>query len=72
MKRKDQLVTPIKIFNIGIALISIFSIMFLFWTQLTHVNSFASTWDQVDYALALDRYDLMAMQPHFPGTLILF
>ncbi|MFE4240872.1 hypothetical protein [Peribacillus butanolivorans] len=67
MERKDQLVTPTKIFNIGIALISIFSIMFLFWTQLTHVNSFASTWDQVDYALALDRYDLMAMQPHFPG-----
>src|SRR6476661_2048936 len=67
MEKKDLMVTPSKIFNVGIALISICSIAFLFWTQLTHVNVFASTWDQVDFALALDRYDLMAMQPHFPG-----
>ena len=67
MGKKNRLDTPTQLLNIGIALISIFSIMFLFWTQFTHVNSFASTWDQVDFALALDRYDLMAMQPHFPG-----
>ncbi len=66
MEKKDQLDTP-NILHIGITLISLFSITFLFWTQLTHVNAFASTWDQVDFALALDRYDLMAMQPHFPG-----
>ncbi|MFK2827040.1 hypothetical protein QYG89_15415 [Bacillus sp. B190/17] len=35
--------------------------------QLMFVNSFASTYDQVDFALALERYDVLAMQPHFPG-----
>ncbi len=67
MKKEKQVVTRSSLFNIGIALISLFSITFLFWIQITHVNAFASTWDQVDFALALDRYDLMAMQPHFPG-----
>ena len=66
MEKKDRMDTP-NILHIGITLISLFSITFLFWTQITHVNAFASTWDQVDFALALDRYDLMAMQPHFPG-----
>ncbi len=46
---------------------SILSILFILWSQLTHINTFAATWDQVDFALALDRFDLMAMQPHFPG-----
>src|SRR6476659_1907211 len=67
MEKKNRMDTPSNLLNIGIVLISIFSITFLFWTQITHVNAFASTWDQVDFALALDRYDLMAMQPHFPG-----
>ncbi|WP_203361557.1 glycosyltransferase family 39 protein [Bacillus sp. REN10] len=26
-----------------------------------------STWDQVDFALGVTRFDLLAMQPHFPG-----
>lgn len=43
------------------------AILFLFWYQLRHINAFAATWDQVDYSLALERYDIMAMQPHFPG-----
>ncbi|RBW71541.1 nucleoporin-interacting protein [Bacillus taeanensis] len=30
-------------------------------------SSFARSWDQVDFALALHRFDLLAMQPHFPG-----
>ncbi|MGX2959672.1 hypothetical protein JNUCC23_10470 [Peribacillus sp. JNUCC 23] len=67
MDKKERMVKTSNIFNIVFAIISICSISFLLWTQLTHVNSFASTWDQVDFALALDRYDLMAMQPHFPG-----
>lgn len=50
-----------------IMMISILSIGFLLWTQFTYRNSFAATWDQVDFSLALDRYDVMAMQPHFPG-----
>lgn len=43
------------------------AILFLFWYQLRHINAFAATWDQVDYSLALERFDIMAMQPHFPG-----
>ncbi|WP_458411906.1 hypothetical protein ACNQFZ_13740 [Schinkia sp. CFF1] len=53
-----------------ICVLSIFSfllILFLLIGQLTNLNSYASTYDQVDFALALERYDLLAMQPHFPG-----
>ncbi|MFJ8256438.1 hypothetical protein ACIQ4Z_04050 [Peribacillus asahii] len=50
-----------------IAFISIISISWIFWMQITHVNRYAASWDQVDFVLALERYDLMAMQPHFPG-----
>lgn len=44
---------------------AIFLSLFIF--QLFFINPYASTWDQVDFALAIDRYDLLAMQPHFPG-----
>jgi hypothetical protein len=39
----------------------------LFLLEIYYASSYAATWDQVDFALALDRYDLLAMQPHFPG-----
>ena len=39
----------------------------LFFIAFTHASPFAASWDQVDFALALNRYDLLAMQPHFPG-----
>jgi hypothetical protein len=42
------------------------SIFMLAW-QLGHLGSAARSWDEVDFALALNRYDLLAMQPHFPG-----
>nr|WP_238583524.1 nucleoporin-interacting protein [Anoxybacillus amylolyticus] len=32
-----------------------------------YASPYAATWDQVDFVLALDRYDLLSMQPHFPG-----
>jgi hypothetical protein len=35
--------------------------------RFQYSSSFARSWDQVDFALALDRFDLLAMQPHFPG-----
>jgi hypothetical protein len=35
--------------------------------RLLHSSTYARSWDQVDFALALDRFDLLAMQPHFPG-----
>lgn len=34
---------------------------------LRYASPIARTWDEVDFALALHRYDLLAMQPHFPG-----
>lgn len=44
------------------------SIVFLlFVIQLIYVNEWAATWDQADFTMALDRFDLLAMQPHFPG-----
>jgi len=50
-----------------LVLMSLASILILFLFQLSHINAFAATWDQVDYSLALERFDIMAMQPHFPG-----
>jgi hypothetical protein len=35
--------------------------------RVLYSSTYAGSWDQVDFALALDRYDLLAMQPHFPG-----
>ncbi|QYR22063.1 nucleoporin-interacting protein [Paenibacillus sp. sptzw28] len=34
---------------------------------MMHLSPYAATWDEVDFVLALDRFDLLAMQPHFPG-----
>jgi hypothetical protein len=59
--------TKSRFMNRMLVICSLLSIVIILWSQLTHVNTFAATWDQVDFALALERYDLMAMQPHFPG-----
>ncbi|MBW5445931.1 nucleoporin-interacting protein [Cohnella sp. CFH 77786] len=32
-----------------------------------HLSPWAASWDEVDFTLALDRFDLLAMQPHAPG-----
>uniref|UniRef100_C5D5N7 Nucleoporin-interacting protein n=1 Tax=Geobacillus sp. (strain WCH70) TaxID=471223 RepID=C5D5N7_GEOSW len=51
-------------------LLSYFSLVILlclFFVEIYYASPYAATWDQVDFALALDRYDLLAMQPHFPG-----
>lgn len=32
-----------------------------------YASPFARSWDEVDFALALSRFDLLSMQPHFPG-----
>jgi hypothetical protein len=32
-----------------------------------HLSPWAASWDEVDFVLALDRFDLLAMQPHAPG-----
>jgi len=35
--------------------------------RIAYASPYAASWDAVDFALALDRFDLLAMQPHFPG-----
>lgn len=39
----------------------------LFVYNLLFASPFVRSWDEVDFVLAVDRYDLLAMQPHFPG-----
>lgn len=47
-------------FSIGLA--AVLAGAALYWA-----SPYAATWDEVDFALALERYDLLGMQPHFPG-----
>lgn len=39
----------------------------LLFLRTSFASSFASTWDMVDFSLAIDQFDLFMMQPHFPG-----
>lgn len=39
----------------------------LICVRTLYLSPYARSWDDVDFALALDRFDLLAMQPHFPG-----
>ncbi|MBW7650738.1 nucleoporin-interacting protein [Anoxybacillus sp. ST4] len=48
-------------------IVSIVMLFVIYTTYIAYASPFAATWDEVDFALALDRYDLFAMQPHFPG-----
>ncbi|MDC3413204.1 glycosyltransferase family 39 protein [Terrihalobacillus insolitus] len=36
-------------------------------TRIIYSNPFAASWDTVDFALAIDRFSLLEMRPHFPG-----
>jgi hypothetical protein len=45
----------------------ILSIIIVAANRFFYIGDYAATWDQVDFALALDRFDLRMMQPHFPG-----
>lgn len=47
--------------------LGILAVVYTFIVQLASLNPFVASWDQVDFTLAMDRYDLRAMQPHFPG-----
>ncbi len=47
--------------------LSSLAVLYIFAVQLNSLNPFVASWDQVDFTLAMDRYDLRAMQPHFPG-----
>jgi hypothetical protein len=45
----------------------IFSLFIVVTYRFFYIGEYAATWDQVDFALALDRFDIRIMQPHFPG-----
>jgi hypothetical protein len=47
--------------------LSSLAVLYIFVLQLNSLNPFVASWDQVDFTLALERFDLRAMQPHFPG-----
>lgn len=51
----------------AIITVSILAVIYVFAVQISSFNPFVSSWDQVDFSLAVERYDLRAMQPHFPG-----
>ncbi|MCA0753554.1 hypothetical protein KP806_00705 [Paenibacillus sp. N4] len=54
----------IRYFSISAACIAI---LMLFVLNLHYASPFVRSWDEVDFVLAVDRFDLLAMQPHFPG-----
>lgn len=47
----------------------IFTMLFIAYAAFgaLHLSPWAASWDEVDFVLALDRFDLLAMQPHAPG-----
>jgi hypothetical protein len=50
--------------------VPVFSIMlaiFLIYSRFSSLYPFAATWDQVDFVLAVRDFDVLNMQPHFPG-----
>ncbi|WP_461200159.1 nucleoporin-interacting protein [Anoxybacillus sp. TBDG-1] len=48
-------------------IVSVVLLPVVYISYIVYASPFAATWDEVDFALALERYDLLAMQPHFPG-----
>ena len=53
--------------QILIWIVSLISLMLMVWWRFIYAIEYPRSWDQVDFTLALDRFDLFAMQPHFPG-----
>jgi hypothetical protein len=45
----------------------IFTLGITSYLRVLYSSPFARSWDQVDFSFALERFDLLAMQPHFPG-----
>ncbi|MDQ0215434.1 hypothetical protein J2S13_001851 [Oikeobacillus pervagus] len=55
-----------KVKNIKWIVISVF--LLIYWTCAFYLGSATvSTWDQVDFVLGVEQFDLLNMQPHFPG-----
>lgn len=56
-----------KIFSLLVFLVYFLVFLIIVYFRWNYSSSIARTWDEVDFALALNRFDLLAMQPHFPG-----
>ncbi|MCA1031971.1 nucleoporin-interacting protein [Bacillus timonensis] len=67
MNRHDYFLENNQILSKFVFIGSIITLIYMTFIRLYYVSPYASTWDQVDFALALSRFDLLAMQPHFPG-----
>lgn len=50
-----------------IALLSVAVIGIVAWMRLNHLSGYARSWDQVDFALGVENFDMFLMRPHFPG-----
>ncbi|MCA0171657.1 glycosyltransferase family 39 protein [Bacillus sp. RAR_GA_16] len=48
-------------------IVSLISLIFIVYWRFIFAMEYPRSWDQVDFTLALNRFDLFAMQPHFPG-----
>ncbi|MDC3415864.1 nucleoporin-interacting protein [Aquibacillus salsiterrae] len=59
-----------KRWSAGLIVTGIFTTGFmvlLTWLRYRYASSYARSWDQVDFALGVQSFDLFQMQPHFPG-----
>jgi len=55
------------VLQLGSMLLALAAVAGCGYFSLRYAGGVARTWDEVDFALALERFDLLAMQPHFPG-----
>lgn len=67
MKAEKQYSRKGLILKLTIALISLVALSLIGWWRVIYAGELPRSWDQVDFSLALSRFDLFAMQPHFPG-----
>ncbi|MDP4550512.1 hypothetical protein Q9251_06425 [Alkalihalobacillus macyae] len=67
MNRLDEKFVWNKILICALWVVSISSIFLVVWWRFVYALDVPRSWDQVDFSLALTRFDLFAMQPHFPG-----
>lgn len=61
------MLTGRNVLQLGATLLALAAVVGCGWFSLRYASGMARTWDEVDFALALRRFDLLAMQPHFPG-----
>lgn len=54
-------------YRVALCSIALLLIAVMYGSMYIFASPYAATWDAVDFSLALNRYDILAMQPHFPG-----